>query len=99
MLAAHPRLFVAGLPAAAPRAGGLPSGGLIVAGLLHLFVVGLLVAGAALDQADETEFVEADVNTIETWHANYVADAQVEPPRVEEKAEPAGVALARADLG
>ena len=44
LLAAHPRLFVAGLPAAAPRAGGLPSGGLIVAGLLHLFVVGLLVA-------------------------------------------------------
>ena len=44
LLAAYPRLFVAGLPAAAPRAGGLPSGGLIVAGLLHLFVVGLLVA-------------------------------------------------------
>ena len=38
---------------------------------------------AFLDQGDETEFLEAENVVVQGWHANFVADAQVRPPRQE----------------
>ena len=40
-----------------------------------------------LDQTDETEFQEADATTLRGWNANFIADAQVKPPR-QERASP-----------
>ena len=42
---------------------------------------------AYLDQTDETEFQEADATTLRGWHAAFIADAQVKPPR-QERASP-----------
>ena len=36
-----------------------------------------------LDQADETEFQEADMQQVQRWHQDFIADAQVKPPRQE----------------